>query len=700
LRPSPADNTGDLSQRPVTALRGVGPSLAQRLQKLGVETVQDLLFLLPLRYEDRTRITPLGALRAGQRAVIQAEIQLTEVAFRRRRTLLCSLSDGTGWLTMRMFYFSRSQQAALQAGSRLWAYGEVRRGPAGLEMIHPEYHLMRAGEEAHAEASLTPVYSVTEGLQQGRLRGLVKQALALLQHGALRDLLPGDCLRGEALPDLMQALNYLHSPPPDARLDLLASGAHPSQKRLAFEELLAHQVSLRQRRTQVRRGSAPRMPGRPALSDEFLRQLPFRLTAAQQRVIGEIETDLAKGEPMMRLVQGDVGSGKTVVAAAAALTSIGSGYQVAFMAPTELLAEQHVRTLGAWMEPLGIKVGWLSGRTRGKARADTLAALASGECALVVGTHALFQAEVSFARLGLAVIDEQHRFGVHQRLALKQKGQLGPLQPHQLIMSATPIPRTLAMTAYADLDCSIIDQRPPGRKPVTTVAVSESRRQEIVARVLTACSEGRQAYWVCPLIDVSESLEAQAAEETASLLAEALDGLQVGLVHGRMPASAKEKVMARFSAGEVDVLVATTVIEVGVDVPNASLMIIENAERMGLAQLHQLRGRVGRGSTQSACVLLFRSPLSGAARQRLEVLRSTDDGFLVAQRDLELRGPGEVLGTRQTGLMQLRVADLLRDAGLLPAVQTGAETLLREHPAEAKLLVRRWIGQAQHYGEV
>jgi ATP-dependent DNA helicase RecG len=403
---------------------------------------------------------------------------------------------------------------------------------------------------------------------------------------------------------------------------------------------------------------------------------------------------------MMRLVQGDVGSGKTVVATAAALAAVGSGHQAALMAPTELLAEQHLATLSGWLQPLGIQVGWLSGRSRGKEREQTLAALASGECKLVVGTHALFQDEVNFARLGLAIIDEQHRFGVHQRLALKQKGERGELQPHQLIMSATPIPRTLAMTAYADLDCSYIDERPPGRKPVTTVAIPESRREDIVARVQRACAEGRQAYWVCPLIDVSENLEAQAAEETASLLAEALQGVSVGLVHGRMKPAEKEKVMSGFSQGKIDVLVATTVIEVGVDVANASLMIIENAERMGLAQLHQLRGRVGRGSAQSACVLMYKPPLGETARSRLEVLRETDDGFVVAQRDLELRGPGEVLGTRQTGLMQMRVADLLRDAGMLPRVQAVAETLAGQHNGHAEALIRRWIGQADQYGEV
>jgi len=678
----------------------VGPSLAQRLQKLGIEKVQDLLFLLPLRYEDRTRITPLGSLRSGDHAVIQAEVQLTEVAYRRRRSLLVSLHDGTGWLTLRMFYFSRSQQAALKPGTLVRAFGEVRRGPSTLEMIHPEYQMLRDPEAAPMEDSLTPIYPSTEGLQQARLRALVEQALSILKQGGLPDLLPPLEVDGQNQPTLAEALLYLHRPPPDARLDQMASGAHPCQQRLAFEELVAHQLSLRKLRERVRRGKATILKPDPGLSDAYISSLPFSLTSAQDRVVGEILHDMARGEPMMRLVQGDVGSGKTVVATAAALAAVGSGHQAALMAPTELLAEQHLATLRGWLEPLGLEVGWLSGRSRGKERQQTLAQLASGECKLVVGTHALFQDDVQFARLGLAIIDEQHRFGVHQRLALKQKGERGELQPHQLIMSATPIPRTLAMTAYADLDCSYIDERPPGRKPVTTVAIPETRRDEIVARVQRACAEGRQAYWVCPLIDVSENLEAQAAEETASLLAEALQGLRVGLVHGRMKPADKEKVMSNFSQGKIDVLVATTVIEVGVDVANASLMIVENSERMGLAQLHQLRGRVGRGSAQSACVLMYKSPLGETARSRLDVLRSTDDGFIVAQRDLELRGPGEVLGTRQTGLMQMRVADLIRDAGLLPEVQEVAGKLAVESPERSEALITRWIGQADQYGEV
>lgn len=693
-------SSNDPFKAPATALRGVGPALAQRLQKLGIETVQDLLFLLPLRYEDRTRITPLGSLRPGDHAVIQAEVQLAEVAYRRRRSLLVSLHDGTGWLTLRMFYFSRSQQAALKPGTLIRAFGEVRRGPSTLEMIHPEYQVLRDPEAGPIEDSLTPVYPSTEGLQQARLRALVDQALARLAEGGLPDLLPPLEVDGRNQPTLAEALRYLHKPPPDARLDQVASGAHPCQQRLAFEELVAHQLSLGKLRERVRRGKAAILKPVPGLSDAYISSLPFSLTGAQARVIGEILQDLARGEPMMRLVQGDVGSGKTVVATAAALAAVGADYQAALMAPTELLAEQHLATLRGWLEPLGLDVGWLSGRSRGKEREQTLERLANGECKLVVGTHALFQDDVHFARLGLAIIDEQHRFGVHQRLALKQKGERREVQPHQLIMSATPIPRTLAMTAYADLDCSYIDERPPGRKPVTTVAIPENRRDEIVARVQRGCAEGRQAYWVCPLIDVSENLEAQAAEETASLLAEALPGLKVGLVHGRMKPTEKEKVMSNFSQGKIDVLVATTVIEVGVDVANASLMIVENAERMGLAQLHQLRGRVGRGSAQSACVLMYKSPLGETARSRLEVLRSTDDGFVVAQKDLELRGPGEVLGTRQTGLMQMRVADLVRDAGLLPRVQEVAAKLLVESPQRSEALITRWIGQADQYGEV
>ena len=686
--------------RPVTALKGVGFSLAQRLGKLGVETVQDLLFLLPLRYEDRTRVLPIGSLRPGDRAVVEGEVQLAEVVFRKKRVLLLRLADGTGFLTLRFFHFSAAQQEQLQRGTRLKCFGEVRRGPMGLEIVHPEYRRADRGDAQAVEDVLTPVYPSTEGVQQGRLRVLTALALKEAATQSVRDWLPPELLADLGLPPLAAALEYVHRPPPDAPQDLLAAGRHPAQRRLAFEELLAHQLSLRQLRRELRRDPAWPLAVPGALEERLLASLPFSLTGAQQRVRAEVQADMRQAHPMLRLVQGDVGSGKTVVAALAALRAVEGGCQAVLMAPTELLAEQHWQNFQRWLEPLGIEVGFLSGRLTGKARQLALGRIQRGELPVVVGTHALFQEGVRFARLALVVVDEQHRFGVHQRLALREKGACEGRFPHQLIMTATPIPRTLAMTAYADLDVSVIDELPPGRTPVATVVLPDSRRAEVVERIHSAVREGRQAYWVCPLIEESDVLEAQAAEDTAAVLAEALPGIQVALVHGRMPAAEKERTMARFKAGEIGLLVATTVIEVGVDVPNASLMVIENAERMGLAQLHQLRGRVGRGEHASSCVLMYRAPLSETARERLKVMRETTDGFEVARRDLELRGPGELLGTRQTGLMQLKVADLMRDADLLPRVHRAAEVMLERHAANIAPLKRRWIGAGTRYGKV
>jgi ATP-dependent DNA helicase RecG len=685
--------------RPVTALKGVGQALADRLGRLGVETVQDLLFLLPLRYEDRTRVVPIGSLRPGDRAVVEGEIQLAEVVFRRKRTLLVRLADGTGFLTLRFFHFSGAQQEQLARGARLRCYGEVRRGPLGLEIVHPEYRRADARDAQATEDALTPVYPSTEGVQQGRLRVLTALALQATREG-VRDWLPPPLLANLGLPTLQEALEYVHRPPPDAELGLLSEGRHPAQRRLAFEELLAHQLALRELRRQSRRDPAWPLAPSGALEERLLASLPFALTRAQRRVVGEVREDLARPNPMLRLVQGDVGSGKTVVAALAALRAVESGCQAVLMAPTELLAEQHWQNLDRWLRPLGLAVALLTGRLTGRARQSALDAIAAGDVPVVVGTHALFQEGVRFARLGLAVVDEQHRFGVHQRLALREKGLSHGRYPHQLIMTATPIPRTLAMTAYADLDVSVIDELPPGRTPVATVVMPQSRRNEVVARIHAACREGRQAYWVCPLIEESETLEAQAAQDTAAALAAALPELKVALVHGRMPAVEKERTMARFKAGQIQLLVATTVIEVGVDVPNASLMVIENSERMGLAQLHQLRGRVGRGRHASSCVLLYRPPLAPLARERLQVLRETSDGFEVARRDLELRGPGELLGTRQTGLMQLKVADLMRDADLLPRIQQAAEMMLDAHGDNIAALKRRWIGAGARYGNV
>ncbi len=685
---------------PVTALRGVGDALAERLRALGIESIQDLLFLLPLRYEDRTRIVPIGALRAGQRAAIEGEVVLTEVAFRGRRQLLCRVADGSGSLTLRFFHFNPQQQQGLARGARVRCFGEARRTAAGLEFVHPEYRRVDERGPSPQDEHLTPVYPATEGITQGRLRQLVGAALARTSSLEVEDLLPAAVLLEESLPSLREALEYVHRPPPDAPIDALLERRHPAQRRLAFEELLAHQLALKLLRRRVQQEPGWPLTADGAMKARLLAALPFQPTRAQIRTLREIEADLALAKPMLRLVQGDVGCGKTLVAALAATRALETGAQVALMAPTELLADQHAQNFRRWFGPLGVDVALLVGRQTGKARVAALGAVKRGEAPLVIGTHALFQEGVEFAALSLVIVDEQHRFGVHQRLALREKGAASGRRPHQLIMTATPIPRTLAMTAYADLDVSVIDELPPGRTPVRTVVVADTRRHEVVQRIRTACLEGRQSYWVCPLIDESADMPYQAAEETAAALAAALPELSVGLVHGRMPAAAKERTMRRFKDGEIQLLVATTVIEVGVDVPNATLMVIENAERMGLAQLHQLRGRVGRGAHASSCVLMYRAPLSALARERLAVLRDTNDGFEVARRDLELRGPGELLGTRQTGLAQMRVADLLRDADLLPRVQIAAETVLTDWPSQVERLIRRWVGGAEQYGRV
>jgi ATP-dependent DNA helicase RecG len=686
--------------RPITCLRGVGESLAERLAKLGVSTLQDLLFLLPLRYEDRTQVVPVGALQAGMRAVVEGEVLLTEIAYRGRRQLLCRIGDGSGSLTLRFFHFSTAQQQNLARGSRIRCYGEIRRGLTGLEIVHPEYRRISADNASANDDALTPVYPLTEGVQQGRLRQLTNMALREVALKRLPDLIPRSLLEELQLMPLDEALSYVHRPPRDADVSALTAGQHPAQRRLAFEELLAHQLSLRQLRREIQRDPGwSLMPAQPSLVKGLLRSLPFKPTGAQERAWSEIERDLQQASPMLRLVQGDVGCGKTLVAALAAARAVECGFQAAVMAPTELLAEQHAKNFATWFQKLDVPLALLTGK-RGAARTRALEELGSGSARIAIGTHALFQEGVQFHKLGLVIVDEQHRFGVHQRLLLREKGLADGKFPHQLIMTATPIPRTLAMTAYADLDVSIIDELPPGRTPVKTVALPENRRDEIVIRIRDACRQGRQAYWVCPLIEESDQLEAQAAEATASALAQALPELKVGLVHGRMPAREKEEVMSRFKADSLDLLVATTVIEVGVDVPNASLMVIENAERMGLAQLHQLRGRVGRGVAESTCVLLYRAPLTEIARERLAVMRATNDGFEISRRDLELRGPGELLGTRQTGLMQMRVADLVRDADLLPKVQQAAELMLNTNAATIGPMLRRWIGHGDRFGRV
>jgi ATP-dependent DNA helicase RecG len=689
--------TDDASLSPTTSLSGVGPSLAHALARLGLAHVQDLWFHLPLRYEDRTRITPIHDLRVGESAQVEGIVEAIERGFRFRPQLRVAISDASNaTLSLRFFHFNRAQAEQLAPGTRVLCYGEVRHGAHGPEMVHPEYRRVSGIGVVPTEERLTPVYPTTEGLGQKRIASVVARALERLPDDSGLELIPHDLREPLRLVSLREALLTVHRPPADADIAALLLGRHPAQQRLAFEELLTHHLSLKRLRAQVRRHAAPVLAGDGRLSAALRANLPFAMTHAQQRVVGEIESDLAKPLPMLRLVQGDVGSGKTVVAAIAAIAAIESGYQAALIAPTELLAEQHWQLFQKWLQPLGIEPVWLAGKVLGRAREAARAAVAAG-ASIVIGTHALMQEGVVFKQLGLAIIDEQHRFGVHQRLSLRDKGRSGDVVPHQLVLTATPIPRTLAMTAYADLDVSVIDELPPGRTPVQTVAISSARRNEIIERIRAACAEGRQAYWVCTLIEESDQLEAQAAEVAFAELTAALPGLQIGLVHGRLKPKEKAASMDAFKRGDTRVLVATTVIEVGVDVPNASLMVIENAERLGLAQLHQLRGRVGRGSAASSCVLLYQTPLSQMARARLEVMRETSDGFRIAEKDLELRGPGELLGTRQTGQLEFRVADLARDASLLPSVQQVGEALLRDHPELAERLIARWIGGAARY---
>ena len=698
--------TLDLSTEPLSRLAGVGPRVAAKLEARGLTTLQDLWLHLPLRYEDRTTLLPIRALKAGMAAQVEGRVEAVECGFRYRPVLRVAISDDSGaTLVLRFFHFRAAQVAQFAVGRRLRAYGTPRPGQNGLEIVHPSYHVLGEGEDAALGQALDPVYPAVEGIGPASLRKLISQALDRLPDAATLELLPDSFLAGLRLPSLRDALLTMHRPPRDADIAALAAGTHPAQRRLAMEELLAHHLSLRRQRIALQQHRAPSLRGRDGLVKALRESLPFQLTGAQARVFDEIRKDLARAHPMLRLVQGDVGSGKTVVAALAAMLAVERGKQVALAAPTELLAEQHLANLRAWLEPLDIRVAWLAGKVTGKARSKVLEEVASGHAQVVVGTHALMQDNVVFNDLALAIVDEQHRFGVHQRLALRDKGASAGVVPHQLVMTATPIPRTLAMAAYSDLDVSAIDELPPGRTPVQTIAISAERRPELVERIRIACQQGRQVYWVCTLIEESEEaagpgnarMDAQAAQTTFEALSAQLPELRIGLVHGRMKAAEKQAAMRAFKQAETDLLVATTVIEVGVDVPNASLMIIENAERLGLAQLHQLRGRVGRGATASSCVLMYQAPLSAMARERLETMRHTADGFLIAEKDLELRGPGELLGTRQTGLAAFRVADLARDAGLLPTVHELAERMLNDAPALADRIVNRWIGGAVRY---
>nr|WP_238396034.1 ATP-dependent DNA helicase RecG [Xanthomonas fragariae] len=696
-------------QASLSSLPGVGPKVAERFTARGILTVQDLWLHLPLRYEDRTRLTTIAQLQGGVPAQIEGRVDAVERGFRYRPMLRVAVSDDShGTVVLRFFHFRAAQVAQFAPGTRLRVFGTPKPGQHGWEIVHPSYRVLAPGEDAGLGDSLDPVYPVLEGVGPATLRKLIGQALERLPPEAALELLPPHWLQDEQLPSLREALLTMHRPPVNTDPQQLLAGGHPAQQRLAIEELLAHQLSLRRQRIALQRFHAPMLSGDGDLVQQLRAALPFQLTGAQQRVFEQIAQDLAKPSPMLRLVQGDVGSGKTVIAALAAMLAVEQGKQVALAAPTELLAEQHLNNLRDWLEPLGVRIVWLAGKVTGKARAAAMAEVSSGHAQVVVGTHALMQEAVVFHDLALAIIDEQHRFGVHQRLALRDKGAATGSVPHQLVMTATPIPRTLAMSTYADLDVSAIDELPPGRTPVQTIVLSAERRPDLVERIRAACAEGRQAYWVCTLIEESEEpekgaqngpprIEAQAAEVTFAALSAQLPGVRVALVHGRMKPAEKQKAMLDFKQGHSDLLVATTVIEVGVDVPNASLMIIENAERLGLAQLHQLRGRVGRGAAASSCVLLYQAPLSMMARQRLETMRQTNDGFVIAEKDLELRGPGELLGTRQTGLASFRIADLARDAGLLPRVQMLAERLLDEAPEIADRVVARWIGSAVRY---
>ena len=683
------------------SLQGVGKSIAERLANLGIHFVQDLLFHLPLRYQDRTRCYPIRSLNPGDHVLIQGTLENISFPKGGRTRMLCQLRDFTGAVYLRFFYLAASQQQTFKEGLELRCFGEVRRGSLGLEIIHPEYQLLSEKIEPSNEDSLTPIYPATEGLSQRTLRKLTDQALTLLSNGSiLQEILPANILTKFEYPSLTEALSYVHRPPVDAPVDVLLEKEHIAQKRLVFEELLAHRLTLLDLKNSFQIQRAMPLPATHELTPKFLTALPFALTGAQQRCFTEISHDLQRPHPMLRLVQGDVGSGKTVVAALAILQALEHQTQCVLLAPTELLAEQHYQNFLKWFTPLNIKVAMLSGQLKTAARRDALEGIENGSIQVAIGTHALFQKGVTFKNLALVVVDEQHRFGVQQRALLREKGMHENFHPHQLIMTATPIPRTLAMSVYADLDYSVIDELPPGRTPVTTIVIANTRRDEITARIRAGCAQGRQAYWVCTLIEESEVLQCQAAEVTAQELQQVFAEFKVGLIHGRMKSDEKERVMVAFKQKELHILVATTVIEVGVDVPNASLMIIENAERLGLAQLHQLRGRVGRGAIASHCVLMYQLPLSQLAKARLNVMRETTDGFKIAQRDLEIRGPGEVLGTRQTGDVSLRMADLLRDSDLLPAVSEAADILLAHHPDAIPALIKRWLGTAVKYGQV
>ncbi|MGB0558748.1 MAG: ATP-dependent DNA helicase RecG [Pseudohongiellaceae bacterium] len=685
----------------ITSLKGVGPSLERKFNQLGIYNLQDLLFHLPFRYEDRTKLSPINSVKLGDRVQINGEIVSNRILFGQRRSLQCMLRDSTGFIYLRFFHFSSAQKNSLTPGKLLSCFGEVRRGRNGFEIYHPEYKEIHSYDTGSLEDSLTPIYPTTDGIQQKRLRGFVKQGIEFLNRNhKLVEYLPSKILSEYKLCNLVDAIQTLHNPPNCLDLNILNRGLSSFQQRLAFEELLAHRLCIRKFRKSPNRVLAPGMIFNQGLYEDFLDQLPFKLTNGQESALKDILSDLTQTTPMHRLLQGDVGSGKTVVAAIASIQAIGNGYQVALMAPTEILAEQHFNNFKKWYTPLGIRVGWLSGKIKGAMREKTLQDLECGTCQILIGTHALFQKDVIYNKLGFIIIDEQHRFGVHQRLSLRNKASSSVFQPHQLVMTATPIPRTLAMSVYADLDSTVIKDLPPGRLRVNTAVISNQKRADIVKRIKDACINGRQVYWVCTLIEESEALECEAAEVTSLNLANLLPKTRVGLIHGRMRSDEKNSVMTDFKNGDIQLLVATTVIEVGVDVPNASLMIIENAERLGLSQLHQLRGRVGRGNIQSHCILLYQTPLSHDGKLRLGVMRDSCDGFYIAEKDLELRGPGQVLGTNQAGLMSFKIADMQRDALLLEDIKNVSESLMRNNKEIVDPLINRWLSDREEYANV
>lgn len=686
----------------VVSLKGIGGQTVERLKKLDIHQIGDLIFHLPLRYEDRTRVQTINQLIPGSTALICARIVSSTVLQRARRSMVCQVSDETGTLSLRFFHFSAKQYNSLSAGTLISCFGEIKAGYSAYEMIHPEYKIIQQMNDCITSDTLTAIYPLTQGLRQASIRKAVAQALRLYnQHPeSLPDLLPPSLLEKFQYPALLDALNTLHTPEPGISATALLEMPNPALKRLAFEEFIAHQLSQLQSKSVEKHWQAPVLKCSDPQAQQFLQGLNFTLTNAQQRVIKEIQTDCADNSPMLRLIQGDVGSGKTVVAAYAALLALSSNFQVAIMAPTELLAEQHLHNFSLWFKDFESRTIFLTGQLKGKKREQALQAIKEGSAGIIIGTHALFQDAVTFARLGLIIIDEQHRFGVNQRMALRDKGHQKNSKPHQLIMTATPIPRTLAMINYANLDISIIDELPPGRIPVITRAISSERRTQVITKINDWVQQGKQTYWVCTLIEESELLQCEAAENTATLLAEMLPSVRIGLVHGRMKAVEKDLVMQAFKTHKLDLLVATTVIEVGVDVPNAGLMIIENPERLGLSQLHQLRGRVGRGSDSSFCLLMFQSPLSRAAGERLNILRETSDGFVIAEKDLEIRGPGEMMGTRQTGQIQFKIANLDRDTGLLDQVTEAVDIIQKNCPENIQPLIERWLGTTTKYAEV